>query len=61
MKKWIQRLWLDESGQDMAEYTLLIVLIAIAAVGSVTAFGTNASAGLSNAAVGINTGLGGGP
>ncbi len=32
-------LWTDESGQDLAEYGLLVALIAIVAVIGVTAFG----------------------
>ena len=32
-------LWSDESGQDLAEYALLIALIAIAVIGAVTLLG----------------------
>lgn len=33
-------LWNDESGQDLAEYALLIALIAIVVIGAVTLLGT---------------------
>lgn len=33
----------DESGQDLAEYALLIALIAIVVIGAVTLLGTNIS------------------
>ena len=33
--------WTDDSGQDLAEYALLIALIAIVVIGAVTLLGTN--------------------
>ena len=45
MARLAQHLWRDESGQDVAEYGLLIALIALVALGAVTAVGT-AVAGL---------------
>ena len=41
MKDLFKRLWKDESGQDLTEYALLLVLIALAAI---TAMGTLATA-----------------
>ncbi len=41
MKDLFMRLWKDESGQDLTEYALLLVLIALAAI---TAMGTLANA-----------------
>lgn len=32
MKKWMKLLWQDERGQDLTEYALLLVLMALAAV-----------------------------
>lgn len=32
MKQWMMRLWREESGQDLTEYALLLVLIALVAV-----------------------------
>lgn len=48
----------DESGQDLAEYTLLVTLIAIACIGAVTALGTGVQGGMQTAADGM--GFGGG-
>jgi len=39
MLELFKALWSDESGQDLAEYGLLVALIAIVAVIGVTAFG----------------------
>ena len=50
MKKLLWNLWQDESGQDLAEYTMLIVLIAIACIGAVTALGGGVQTGLTTAA-----------
>jgi len=44
MKKQLLRLWKDEEGQDLTEYALLLVLIALAAI-----------AVMSNLGVAINT------
>ena len=37
MQNFLSTLWNDESGQDLAEYALLLALIAIAVVGAVIA------------------------
>lgn len=39
MQELLRALWRDESGQDLAEYVMLIALIAIVAVAGVTALG----------------------
>jgi pilus assembly protein Flp/PilA len=41
MKNLLARLWKEEEGQDLTEYALLLVLVALAAIGSL---GTLASA-----------------
>ena len=38
MKDLMRTFWNDESGQDLAEYGLLLVLIALAVIVAVTAF-----------------------
>ena len=38
MKDLMQTFWSDESGQDMAEYALLLVLIAVVVTVAVIAF-----------------------
>lgn len=35
--------WADDSGQDLAEYSLLIALIALVVIAAVTLLGTNIS------------------
>jgi len=40
MVRFAQHFWTDESGQDIAEYGLLLALIALAAIAAVTALGT---------------------
>lgn len=34
MKNLLARLWREEEGQDLTEYALLLVLVALAAIGS---------------------------
>ena len=41
---YLRRLLRNESGQDLLEYALLVALIALVAVGAVTAAGTQVSA-----------------
>jgi len=50
MNQALRMLWRDESGQDLAEYTMLIVLIAIACIGAVTALGDGVETGMQDAA-----------
>ncbi len=56
MKQLLLRLWHDESGQDLTEYALLMVLIALAAITSMKTLAntinnvfSNAASNLSNA------------
>jgi pilus assembly protein Flp/PilA len=42
--------WSDESGQDLAEYALLIALIAIVVIAAVTLLGTNITTVFNNIA-----------
>lgn len=41
MMKFLKMLWHDEAGQDLAEYAILIGLIAIVVIGTITLLGTN--------------------
>ncbi|MGC1907255.1 MAG: hypothetical protein WA715_25750, partial [Candidatus Acidiferrum sp.] len=43
MRSFLKRLWHQQSGQDAAEYALLIVGIAIVVVGALFAFGNSTS------------------
>ena len=38
MKEMIRSIWLDDSGQDLAEYGLLLILIGVAIVGAIGLF-----------------------
>lgn len=49
-------IWRDESGQDLAEYALLIALIAIVVIAAVTLLGQNISTVFNNIAGKLTTG-----
>ncbi len=53
MKHLLLRLWQDESGQDLTEYALLLVLLALAAVGSLSALANAINATFSKAVVNL--------
>ncbi|MGD0224968.1 MAG: Flp family type IVb pilin [Terriglobia bacterium] len=50
MKNLMIRLWKEEEGQDLVEYGLLLVLIALVAIASITTIGSSVSKIFSNAA-----------
>ena len=50
--------WSDESGQDLAEYALLIALIALVVIAAVTLLGTNIKTVFTNIANALNVGGG---
>ncbi|MGE0405622.1 MAG: Flp family type IVb pilin [Candidatus Korobacteraceae bacterium] len=37
----LRNVWADDCGQDLAEYGLLVALIALAVIGGITAFGSS--------------------
>jgi Flp pilus assembly pilin Flp len=43
MNELIRKMWLDQSGQDVAEYALLLAAILAVVVGTVTAIGTQSN------------------
>jgi pilus assembly protein Flp/PilA len=49
MKELLMRLWREESGQDLTEYALLLVLIALAAIGAMKGLATAISTAYNNA------------
>jgi len=55
MKKFMVRLWKEEEGQDLVEYGLLLVLIALGAIASMGALSKAVSNVFSNAAVNLTT------
>jgi pilus assembly protein Flp/PilA len=41
--KLLQRLWKDESGQDIAEYAVMLAVILVIVVGTIRLIGSNAN------------------
>lgn len=50
MKNLVRRLWKEEEGQDLVEYALLVVLVALGAVVAMKALASAISDAFSNAA-----------
>ena len=55
MRTLLLRLWREEAGQDLTEYALLMVLIALAAVASMKTLANAISNVYSNAALNLDT------
>src|SRR5215472_16006747 len=55
MSATVRRLWKEEEGQDLTEYALLMVLIAMVAIASMKTLGTTVSNVFSNAAANLTT------
>jgi len=55
MKNLLKRLWREEEGQDLVEYGLLLVLIALAAIAAIGPVGTGVSKVFSSAATNLTT------
>lgn len=53
MKNWLKRLWKEESGQDLTEYALLLVLIALVSIAAINGLATAISNIYSKAATNI--------
>jgi Flp pilus assembly pilin Flp len=51
--KMLQKLWKDESGQDIAEYAVMLAVILIIVVGTIRLIGSNANNVFSNVASSI--------
>lgn len=43
MRNLIRNLWLDQEGQDIAEYSVMLAVILVIVVGTVRLIGSNAS------------------
>jgi Flp pilus assembly pilin Flp len=43
VSQFLNRLWTEESGQDIAEYAVMVAVILIIVVGTVRLIGTNAN------------------
>jgi pilus assembly protein Flp/PilA len=55
MKNLIMRLWREEEGQDLVEYGLLLVLVALLSVALITTVGKQVSLIFSNAATALTS------
>ena len=55
MRKLLERLWQDERGQDLVEYGLALVLVAMAAVSMMRRLSSAISNVFSNAASSLST------
>jgi pilus assembly protein Flp/PilA len=55
MKSFLFRLWKEEEGQDLIEYGLLLVLVALLAIASLKVIGSAVSDIFSNAAANLST------
>jgi pilus assembly protein Flp/PilA len=53
MKELLMRLWQEESGQDLTEYALLLVLIALTATAAMSGLATAISKAYNNAATNL--------
>jgi Flp pilus assembly pilin Flp len=53
MSKMFLRLWSDDSGQDIAEYAVMLAVILVLVVGTVRLIGSNANNAFSQAASSI--------
>ena len=43
MTSFFHRLWMDENGQDIAEYAVMLALILVLVVGTIRLVGSNAN------------------
>jgi len=55
MKQMLRGLWRDEAGQNLTEYALLLVLIALAAVASMSTLASTIKNVFSNAATNLSS------
>lgn len=51
----MKRLWKEEQGQDLTEYALLVVLVALVAIASMTTLGDAISDVFANATTNLTT------
>jgi pilus assembly protein Flp/PilA len=55
MKNLLKRLWQEEEGQDLTEYALLVVLIALVAIASMQTLGHAISDAFASASTNLTT------
>ena len=51
----LKRLWNEEEGQDLVEYGLLVVLVALFAIASMSTLATSISQAFSNASTNLTS------
>jgi Flp pilus assembly pilin Flp len=54
MLNFCRNLWLDEQGQDIAEYAVMLAVILVLVIGTVRLIGTNANNAFSSVANSLN-------
>jgi Flp pilus assembly pilin Flp len=54
MQKFLQRIWSEDEGQDIAEYAVMLAVILVLVVGTIRLIGSNANNAFSNVASSIN-------
>ncbi|HEX3355073.1 MAG: hypothetical protein ACRD3H_02965 [Terriglobales bacterium] len=54
MKEYIQKLWSEDQGQDIAEYAVMLAVILVLVVGTIRLVGSNANNAFSSVASSIN-------
>lgn len=59
MKNLVARLWKEDEGQDLVEYGLLLVLVALLSITFITSIGSALSKMFNNAASALNSASGG--
>jgi Flp pilus assembly pilin Flp len=52
--KSLRQLWLDEAGQDIAEYAVMLAVILVLVVGTIRLVGSNANNAFSQVASSMN-------
>ena len=53
MTKLVRKLWSDDSGQDIAEYAVMLAVILVLVVGTIRLIGSNANNAFSSVASSI--------
>jgi Flp pilus assembly pilin Flp len=43
MVKWLENIWQDDQGQDVAEYAVMLAVILVIVVGTIRLIGSNAN------------------
>jgi Flp pilus assembly pilin Flp len=43
MTKWLESIWKDDQGQDVAEYAVMLAVILVIVVGTIRLIGSNAN------------------